>query len=194
MRVSGNAAEAVRWDAIGEVWTRFRKNYLTSPWGFMGIFASADNNSITLSKNFGAAKRESSLYYTRYSFDKYVLRRVDGSEVVIDKAFGNFKQLGQNLEQGITAFMLPRMLASYNAGQTLQFGAIGLNMQGMSLYGGQVAVAWPELLESKSAIGYLYIRYKKQGKMLTSLERIPINNVPNAFVMQALVKQIKGLR
>ncbi len=196
LHVAGDTVDVMRWDAVSEAWMHFRKNYLTSPWSIYGMFVNVDssNNGITLSKSFGAARRSSNWYYTRYSFDKYVLRRADGSELMIDKAFSKFKQLSKDLEQGLIAYMMPRLLAAYNAGQTVQFGGITLNTQGMSLYGGQITMSWPELLDVKSGNGYLYIRWKKQGKMLASSERVPMNNVPNVFVMQALVKQIKGGR
>jgi hypothetical protein len=88
MRVATNSVEAIRWDEFSEAWMHFRRSFMTSTW-----------------------------YASRYTLDKYALRRADGSEIIIDKAFGKFKQLGKDLEQGMTSYLLPGILATYNASQ-----------------------------------------------------------------------------
>jgi hypothetical protein len=189
MRVTTNAVEAVRWDALSEIWKLFRKSFLTSPWSFVGFLLDINNNEISLNKRYG--KVPSTRRYYNYVFDKYVLSRPDGSNLVIDKAFGKFKQLSQDLEQGMTNYLVPRMLATCKAGQAVQFGDIAVSLQGISINNGQKLVAWPELHYARRVNGYLHIHWKKQGQIFYSNERILINTIPNVFVLQVLLNQIK---
>jgi hypothetical protein len=189
MRVTSNAVEAVRWDALSEIWKLFRKSFLTSPWSFVGYILDINNNEISLNKRYG--KVPSTRRYYNYVFDKYVLSRPDGSKLVIDKAFGKFKQLSKDLEQGMTSYLVPRMLATYRAGQAIPFGDIAVSTQGISLDNGQKLVPWPELHYVRPVNGYLRIHWKKQGQMFYSNEHILISNIPNVFALQVLVSQIK---
>jgi hypothetical protein len=163
MRVATNSVEAIRWDEFSEAWMHFRRSFMTSTW-----------------------------YASRYTLDKYALRRADGSEIIIDKAFGKFKQLGKDLEQGMTSYLLPGILATYNASQEVQFGEIAVSTQGISLQNGQKLIAWSELHYMRPVTGFLHVHWKKQGQAFYSNERILMNTIPNVFVLQTLVKQIKG--
>ena len=133
----------------------------------------------------------STWYAYRYTLDRYALRRADGSEIIIDKAFGKFKQLGKDLEQGMTSYLLPGILATYNAGQAIQFGEIAVSTQGISLQNGQKFIAWSELHYMRPVTGFLHVHWKKQGQPFYSNARILMSTIPNVFILQTLVKQIK---
>ncbi|GHO90000.1 hypothetical protein KSF_000480 [Reticulibacter mediterranei] len=162
MRIAANSVEAARWDEISEIWMHSRRSFMASTW-----------------------------YASRYTLDTYALRRADGSEIIIDKAFGKFKQLGKDLKQRMTGYLLPRLLATYNTGQVVQFGEIAVSIQGISLQNGQKLVAWSELHYIRPVTGFLHIHWKKQGQASYSNERILMSTIPNVFILQALVEQIK---
>ena len=133
----------------------------------------------------------STWYASRYTLDTYALRRADGSEIIIDKACGKFQQLGKDLEQRMTGYLLPHLLATYNTGQVVQFGEIAVSTQGISFQNGQKLVAWSELHYIRPVTGFLHIHWKKQGQASYSNERILMSTIPNVFILQALVEQIK---
>ncbi len=172
IRAAKGVTEVQRWDQISEVWKLFRR----SIWSF-SFFSDA---TIRVGK---------SVNRPIYVLDAYKLRRTDGSEVTIDRAFNKFKQLGQAIELEMTNRLMPDVLARYNAGQLVRFGDLAFSQQGITVPGGKV-IPWPEVTNVVVIKGgFIYIYSRKQGQLLPSIDVVEMWKVPNAFVFLTLAKQ-----
>jgi hypothetical protein len=125
--------------------------------------------------------------YNIFYLKRYVLLRIGGAALPIDKAFHNFDELGRKVEEEVTRRLLPGALAAYEGGATLPFGLISVNAQGLSVRQGQKTLRWDELQELYPYAGTLIGR--KKGSMMAWC-RLPISGIPNACVLLALLKRI----
>jgi hypothetical protein len=172
IRATKAVTEVQRWDQTSEVWKLFRR----SLWSFNFYTDAAIRVGKSMNRPF-------------YVLDAYKLRRTDGSEVTIDRAFNKFKQLGQAIELEMTNRLMPDVLARYNAGQLVSFGELAFSQQGITVPGGKV-IPWPEVTNvAVMKNGFIYIYSKKQGQLLPSTDVVEMWKVPNAFVFLTLAKQ-----
>jgi hypothetical protein len=116
---------------------------------------------------------------------KYTVQRLDGQKIVFNDKFKQVEKLGDALSEAITNFMLPRALASYNAGQVLNFGPLSVSKQGVS--NGKETLPWHEIKEFGVNRGYVSVR--KEGKWL-NWSTIAVAKIPNFFVFMSLTRSI----
>src|SRR5260221_1651433 len=64
---------------------------------------------------------------------------------MIPSTYKNFNELGKTIEEEVTRRLFPEAIASYNAGNQVNFGSIQVSYQGISVQNGQKALAWNEL-------------------------------------------------
>lgn len=117
----------------------------------------------------------------------YTVERADGHSVMFDDRIKNVAELGNTLSQQISEFMLPHVLADYNAGNTVTFGRLSVNQQEMSF--GRVKLPWSSIEEIKVNNGYMRVR--QEGKRLSRLT-LPVSVIPNFPVFMALTRHILG--
>lgn len=120
---------------------------------------------------------------------KYTIRRSDGAQLILNDIFPDVELIGNRIAQEITRCLLPRAITSYNAGQTITFGKLSVNMQGVS--NGREMLPWNQIKGINVNRGIVSV--KKEGKIL-NWSTVQVAHVPNIFVFMALVNYIlKGL-
>jgi hypothetical protein len=118
---------------------------------------------------------------------KYTIERADGHRVVLNDRIKNVGELGNGLSRQISEFMLPHMIAAYNAGNVITFGPLSVSQQGVS--NGREMLPWPSIKEIGANRGYVSVR--KEGKWL-NWSTVAVANIPNFAVFIALTRYILG--
>ncbi|HEY1352557.1 MAG TPA: DUF6585 family protein [Ktedonobacteraceae bacterium] len=117
---------------------------------------------------------------------RYRVRRRDGHEVVLNNRFTQVGQLGESINNQVTKTLLPQVVAAYNAGQTITFGPLSVNRQGLTNILGKL-LPWSEITGIDIQHGYVAVR--QAGKWLKWSNQ-PVARIPNVFVFIALVKSL----
>jgi len=116
---------------------------------------------------------------------KYTVLRGDGLKITLNDKFSGVERLGDRISQEITNYSLPRMIRDYHAGKSIFFGPLQVNVQGISTISQQLS--WPRVQEVSIVQKVIKVREKGEFKDWTS---VPVEQVPNAFVLTALVNYI----
>ncbi len=120
---------------------------------------------------------------------QYILYRPEDEEpLVLDSVFTGFGILGKQIEREVTRRLLPEALAAYKAGQTLNFGAVNVTPQGLSLEETRKALPWEKLGAIDENKGYLIV---KEKGTLSTWENIEVSTMLNLCVLLPLIRQIK---
>jgi len=123
---------------------------------------------------------------SRYSTSfTYTVQRADGQTFKQGSPLQNSRDMGLRMMREISKLHLPAAQAAYRAGQTLSFGRITVNQQGLS--NGKVIVPWNQLSNVAVQSGKVYI--EKDGYRL-NWSPVRSAEVPNLSVLIALVKSI----
>lgn len=99
------------------------------------------------------------------------------------------EQLGRLFQDGVTRARLPEAIDRFNAGQTITFGPVTVNLAGISA--GKKSLPWSEIEDVQTKQGWVSV--KKEGKWLT-WKSVPVRAIPNYFVFDALVRAILAKR
>jgi hypothetical protein len=126
---------------------------------------------------------------SNYFLSGYTLIRRDGSTLMIGRAYHGFKELGTNIEATLTHYLLPEALNIYNSGRPVYFGVIQVDAQGISVLQkkGPKTLPWSEFDGYKIYDGRLQIK-KRDAR--SAWERVPILQIPNLCVLEALTARI----
>jgi hypothetical protein len=116
----------------------------------------------------------------------YTIRRNDGVTFKFNDQLYNVEALGNIIAREITRVLWPRYFAAYQAGQSLPFGSISLNQQGVS--NGKELLLWPQVKEITVKGGFLSI--KKEGNNRSNWKIVQASKIPNVGVFMALVDYI----
>lgn len=119
---------------------------------------------------------------------RYTLRRSDGATFKFNDNIGNVEALGNTIADETARTLWPRYIAAYQAGQTLPFGKISLNQQGVT--NGKEWLPWSQVREIQITRGYLSL--KKVGGKQGNWMGIPASQIPNVDVFMALVNSIQS--
>lgn len=117
---------------------------------------------------------------------RYKVRRRDNYEIVLNDRFTKVSQLGETVNNQVTKTLLPQVVAAYNTGQTITFGPLSVNRQGLTNIMGKL-LPWSEITGIDIQRGYIAVR--QAGKWLKWSNQ-PVARIPNAFVFIALVKSL----
>jgi hypothetical protein len=120
----------------------------------------------------------------------YTVRRYDGTTFKFNDQLYNVEALGNTIVRETTRLLQPRYIAAYQAGQTVTFGQISLNQQGVS--NGKEQLPWTQIQELKGKGGF--ISFQQKGS--TSLKWTPVQayKIPNVSTFVALVEYILNNR
>ncbi|MCC7449043.1 MAG: hypothetical protein IT324_16615 [Anaerolineae bacterium] len=118
----------------------------------------------------------------------YTIQKRDGKTLKFDDTLGNVEQLGNTLQEEVARRLLPLAIAAYNRGETVPFGKLSLNTNGLSW--GDKTLPWSEVQGVQINKGYLTV--KKQGKWLR-WANISVSQIPNLLVALTLIDRIVGL-
>ena len=111
--------------------------------------------------------------------------------MVLERVFTGFKPLGEHIEREVTRHLLPETIAAYKAGQRLNFGALNVTPQGLSLEEVQKDLPWEQLGAIGENRGYLVIQVKGT---LSTWENIEVSTMLNICILLPLIRQIKNDR
>jgi hypothetical protein len=96
-----------------------------------------------------------------------------------------FPTLGELAEEALTRQLLPSALASYERGQRVSFGPLGLDRQGVHMADDDALLAWQDL-ESIATNGPLVVIGKRGSR--DAWRMLDITTVPNVCVLNALTE------
>ena len=116
----------------------------------------------------------------------YTLRRNDGAKFKFDDHLDNVQALGNTIVSETASLLWSRYIAAYQAGQTVTFGRLSLNQQGVSY--GKVLLPWHQVKGIQTKQGFIYIQ--KEGNPSRSLRTVAASQIPNFNVFMALVDSI----
>ena len=123
-----------------------------------------------------------SAYGTIYT---YTVRCADGRVFKQGSPLQNRRDMGILMMRQVVKLQLPVAKAAYDAGQTLSFGSITVNMQGLGT-GGQI-VPWSQIDRVTSQNGIVFP--EKQGRRI-NWPAARSAEVPNLAVLLALARSI----
>ena len=124
-----------------------------------------------------------------YKREEYRVKTQDGTTHLFRGSIPDAKRLGGILHTQVARQVLPEMIERYNAGETITFGKVGVNKEG--LHQGNKSLAWSDMKGMTMRNGQL--TFKKEGKWL-SWGSMQINNTPNFVALLDLLEAITGMR
>ncbi len=132
----------------------------------------------------------------------------DGKPLPIDSSLvgPGFVSLGQAIEREVRRHQLPRAIAAYEAGQTLNFGPLNVTPEGFLLEDGQQSLPWQRITAIETRDGNLIIKYNttmisastadptiKEEVIESIWEEIDIAGMLNLCVLLPLVHHIRNV-
>jgi hypothetical protein len=127
-------------------------------------------------------------HYRNGIYHSYTLRRADGEQLKFNDTLKNVESLGNLIQQETFRRLLPRAIATYNAGGTVVFGKLSVSPQGLS--NGKETLSWSEIKGVSLDKGIISV--SKQGKWL-KWSTTSVADTPNIFVFTTLVGNIVGI-
>lgn len=118
----------------------------------------------------------------------YTVRRSDDTLFVFTGELKNVEALGRLIEIEITRRLLPRALASYQAGGPVVFDEIVVSSRGIGVKPGRKLLPWDEF-ERLSVDKKKIALYKKKADAAWAV--INVASVPNVEILQELVAHIQ---
>lgn len=113
----------------------------------------------------------------------------DGYTLAFHGARKSLSELQKTLEEQLTRRCLPFLLADYQAGQTLHFGPLAVNRQGLNVR--DTALAW-EYVADISLVKDQQLVISQSGEQPTIWLTLPALKIPNLSLLLALFKRIRG--
>ncbi|WP_446223968.1 DUF6585 family protein [Nocardia sp. IBHARD005] len=117
----------------------------------------------------------------------YTLTDLAGQRFDIQSSFVQPDQWGPWIQQSVTQAQLPKALAAVHAGHRLDFGDIWLTSSEIGARNKRVP--WQQVQSLNTAHGYAEISV--EGKWF-GLNSTSVADIPNFFVLHALVEQLRG--
>ncbi len=121
------------------------------------------------------------------TFHIYTVARKDGPIVKLTVFFDGIADLGRHISEQVTRVKLPNAIALVEQGQTVSFGDLAINAQGLvsSRHG---LLPWRELEQVQVVQGYVKLR--KAGKWLAWSNK-PAADIPNLYVFLTLASVLQ---
>ena len=120
----------------------------------------------------------------------YTIQTKNGEKFKITNVYKDIEALGNSIQSEVTKRLLPPMVRAYQNGQTVSFGKLSLNPQGLIYKDKQLA--WNEIKDLKIERGFISV--KKEGGRWFNWASVSAANVPNLFVFLAMIDRIVGIR
>jgi hypothetical protein len=115
----------------------------------------------------------------------YTVQRADGTIFKQGSPLVNSRDMGVRMMRAITQIHLPAAKAAYNTGQTLTFGPVNVNMQGLN--NGKELIPWDQIGKITLQQGTVCI--EKEGRVI-KWAGVKSADVPNLSVLIALVNYV----
>lgn len=156
-QVAQENPQPFRWDQIHAVWRNVIKHY----------------------RYYGYIRR-----YTRTTHN-YTIQRNDGYQLILNDKIADIAQLGELIISRATNHLLPAAIQAYQQGQTISFGSLSLNLQGM--YNGRELLPWPQIKAVDVKNGFINVQ--RQGSWLHWTSQVAAST-PNLSVFLGLVNYV----
>ena len=119
----------------------------------------------------------------RYSSSHtYTVRVQGGREIQIGDAVNRVIDLGTIIQREVTKLLLPRTIASYKSGETLSFGKVNVNRQGVN--NGKEMIPWDQIDAIEVRSGLIVVQ--KYGRVM-KWSTVREHETPNVYILQNLV-------
>ncbi|HEX6480813.1 MAG TPA: DUF6585 family protein [Ktedonobacteraceae bacterium] len=119
------------------------------------------------------------------STHRYTILRSDGVTFTFNDRLDHVEALGTTIARETARLLWPRYIASYQAGQTLSFGPISLNQQGVS--NGKERLTWQQIKAITLTRGFLSIQ---QAGTTARKWNVQASKIPNINLFMTLVNSI----
>lgn len=120
----------------------------------------------------------------------YTIQSKNGEKFKITNVYKDVESLGNIIQSEVTKRLLPSMVRAYQSGQTVSFGKLSLNPQGIIYKDRQLP--WNEIKDLKIERGFISV--KKEGGRWFNWASVSAASVPNLFVFLAMTDSIVGIR
>lgn len=169
--VNKEGPKTVRWEQITQVWHKLEE-----------VKTTTEKDPKT-----GASTSKTS----KISTDVYTVQSSDGTTCTIDTSYYGLSAFGPVLEQTYPRYLLPRILASYRAGNPITFGTLMVSASGIS--NGTAQLAWGSFtaIEVDTKKGDITLRHGAESQPWST---ISITDTPNIVLFEALVNTIASGR
>lgn len=119
----------------------------------------------------------------RYSSSHtYTVRVQEGREIQIGDAVNRVIDLGTMIQREVTKLLLPRAIASYKSGETLSFGKVNVNRQGVN--NGKEMIPWDQIDAIEVRSGLIVVQ--KYGRVM-KWSTVREHETSNVYILQNLV-------
>ena len=118
----------------------------------------------------------------------YTIQVKNGGRFSVTNIYKDIEALGQIIQSEVTKRLLPLLAHAYQSGQTINFGKLSLNTQGLIFKDKQLP--WNQIKDLKIERGYISV--KQEGGRWFNWAQVTADTVPNLFVFLALVDNIGG--
>ena len=113
----------------------------------------------------------------------YTVRRNDRKIFWFSGELTHVQQLGEKIRQRVTRYQLPELLTRYRNGETILFGQLGMNQQGLRWK--THILPWSQFKTYQAKQGRLYF-YRKESRLAWKV--VPIASIPNVLVLLSLLQ------
>ena len=120
----------------------------------------------------------------------YTILAKNGERFSVSHIYKDIEALGQIIQSEVTKRLLPPFVRAYQTGQTVNFGKLSLNTQGLIHKNKQLS--WSEIKDLKIERGFISV--KQEGGRWFNWATVGADSIPNLFVFLALVDSIVGIR
>lgn len=115
----------------------------------------------------------------------YTIQRQDGYRIELNNDLHQIQSLGETICNQVTRWRLPQDLQAYQRGQTVQFGSLSLNHQGISNGSDMLPWSQVEAIDVKEGV----VSVKRRGSWFR-WSKVAASAIPNVFVFLALVSAV----
>jgi hypothetical protein len=119
----------------------------------------------------------------------YTIETTDGRTLKFSNEIVDIHSLGQIIQTEVTNRLVPKMMQSFNSGETVSFGTFSLNKQGITQ--GKKSLEWAEIEGAQIDNGV--VTFKKQGKWF-NWTRVPADKIPNLPTFLTLIDHMVGVK
>jgi hypothetical protein len=119
---------------------------------------------------------------------RYTVQQRDGQKIVLTDTLEDIEKLGSTIQKEVTQRLLSQAHDALNAGQTLDFGKVGVSRSGIII--SKKTTPWNHIKNVDVNDGFIAI--SRDGKPLNWVAKV--GDIPNVYVFLTLVNQALGVK
>jgi hypothetical protein len=118
---------------------------------------------------------------------RYTVQPRNGRKIVFTDTVEGIKKLGSTIQKEVTRRKLAQAHAALNAGQTVDFGKVGVSRWGIII--SKKTTPWNQIRNVKADEGFIVI--EREGKPLNWVRKV--GDIPNVYAFLTLVNMALGI-